>query len=152
MHPLRLPPAREDLNGSVMGRKATAATILVVEDDPILCEVLCRILSRDGHDVSRALNASQALEIIDERWPEIVLLDVCLKEGTGLRLAENIHARNADVPIILLTTSPFKSGDFPRWAAGRLLYKSLDLPDLRRAVTAALHERPRTSPRPSALS
>ena len=73
-------------------------------------------------------------------------------DGTGLPLAEKIHARNADVPIILLTTSAFRSDGFPHWAAERLLYKSLDLPDLRRAIAAALHEQPRGTPRSTALS
>jgi CheY-like chemotaxis protein len=150
MHPPSLAPTREQLNGSVMDPASTTATILVVEDDPVLCEVLCRILSRDGHQVSRALSATQALGVIEQHCPEIVLLDVCLKEGTGLRLAENIHARKAEVPIILLTTAPIRGDDLPHWAAGRLLYKSLDLPDLRRAITAAAHERFRTSTRSTA--
>src|ERR1700730_1615291 len=47
--------------------EAAAPAILVVEDDPILCEVLCRILCRDGYCVLRALGASQALELIEAR-------------------------------------------------------------------------------------
>jgi cobalt-zinc-cadmium efflux system membrane fusion protein len=121
-------------------REATASTILVVEDDPVLCEVLCRILSRDGHDVCRALSASEALELIDERSPQLVLLDACMREGTSLQLVQAIHRLKANLPVILLTNSASRSEEFPSWTAGRVLNKSLGLPDLRWAVAAALNE------------
>jgi cobalt-zinc-cadmium efflux system membrane fusion protein len=130
-------------------REATATTLLVVEDDPVLCEVLCRILSRDGHDVRRAINASEALELIDERMPQLVLLDACLREGTSLQLANTIHQLNAHLPVILLTNSGFKNEDFPGWRAGRRLNKSLGLADLRWAVATALNEA--KSPMPPSL-
>jgi cobalt-zinc-cadmium efflux system membrane fusion protein len=120
--------------------EAAAPTILVVEDDPVLCEVLCRILCRDGYCVRRALGASQALELIDERSPQLVMLDSCLREGTSLQLAQAIHRRDDRLPVILLTNSGFKNEDFPRWTAGRFLNKSLGLADLRWAVAAALNE------------
>ena len=121
-------------------REATAAIILVVEDDPILSEVLCRILSRDGHDVSRALNASEALEVIHKRVPQLVLLDACLREGTSLQLAKTIHRHNANLPLILLTNTASRKEDFQSWTAGRVLNKSLGLADLRWAVASALNE------------
>jgi membrane fusion protein, heavy metal efflux system len=121
-------------------REATAGTILVVEDDPVLCEVLSRILCRDGYDVRRAQNAAQALALIEERAPELVILDACLREGTSLELAGKIRRANARLPVILLTNSGFKNEDFPKWSGGRLLNKSLGLSDLRWAVAAALNE------------
>ena len=121
-------------------RELNGATILVIEDDPVLCEVLCRILSRDGYDVSRALDASQALERISERLPQLVLLDACLREGSSLRLVKAIHGLNVHLPVILLTNSWSKTEGFGSWPAGRLLNKSLGLPDLRWAVAAAINE------------
>ena len=120
--------------------EATAGAVLVVEDDPVLCEVLSRILYRDGYDVRRAPSAAQALELIEERPPELVILDACLREGTSLELAGKIHRANARLPVIVLTNSGFKNEDFPKWSCGRLLNKSLALSDLRWAVAATLNE------------
>jgi membrane fusion protein, heavy metal efflux system len=127
------------------------ATILVVEDDAVLGEVLGRILTQDGHVVRHALDANEALELLKEWTPRLILLDACLRNGSGLRLAEELRVRFAGLPIILLTAYPASESDFPGWAAGRLLSKSINLPDLRRIVATALaaggaHEAPATIP------
>jgi membrane fusion protein, heavy metal efflux system len=117
------------------------ATILVVEDDAVLGEVLGRILTQDGHVVRHALDASEATELLKEWTPRLILLDACLRNGSGLRLAEELRARFAGLPIILLTAYPASESDFPGWATGRLLSKSINLPDLRRIVATALAAR-----------
>jgi cobalt-zinc-cadmium efflux system membrane fusion protein len=114
------------------------ATILVVEDDAVLGEVLGRILTQDGHVVRHALDATEATELLKEWTPRLILLDACLRNGSGLRLAEELRARFAGLPIILLTAYPASESDFPGWATGRLLSKSINLPDLRRIVATAL--------------
>ena len=127
------------------------ATILVVEDDAVLGEVLGRILTQEGHTVRQALTASVALDLIKDWSPRLVLLDACLRDGTGLKLAEDIRTCFSGLPIILLTAFPASESDYPGWAAGRLLSKSINLPDLRRVVSTALasaetHETPVAPP------
>ena len=114
------------------------ATILIVEDDAVLGEVLGRILTQDGHVVRHALHADDALALIKDWTPRLILLDACLRNGSGLKLAEELRSRLPGLPIILLTAFPASESDFPGWAAGRLLSKSINLPDLRRVVGAAL--------------
>ena len=114
------------------------ATILVVEDDAVLGEVLGRILTQDGHVVRHALNADDALALVKDWVPRLILLDASLRNGSGLKLAEDLRSRLPGLPIILLTASPGSESNFPGWAAGRLLSKSINLPDLRRVVGAAL--------------
>ncbi len=114
------------------------ATILVVEDDAVLGEVLGRILTQEGHTVRQALTASVALDLIKDWSPRLILLDACLRDGTGLKLAEDIRAGFPGLPIILLTAFPASESEFPGWATGRLLSKSINLPDLRRVVSTAV--------------
>jgi membrane fusion protein, heavy metal efflux system len=114
------------------------ATILVVEDDAVLGQVLGRILTQDGHVVRHAQNATVALDLLKDWTPQLILLDACLRNGSGLKLAEELRVRFAGLPIILLTAYPASESDFPGWAAGRLLSKSINLPELRGIVTAAL--------------
>src|ERR1700690_3074777 len=114
------------------------ATILVVENDAVLGEVLGRILTQDGHVVRHALHADDALDLIKDWTPRLILLDACLRNGSGIKLAEELRSRLPGVPVILLTAFPANESDFPGWAAGRLLSKSINLPDLRRVVGTAL--------------
>jgi cobalt-zinc-cadmium efflux system membrane fusion protein len=117
------------------------ATILVVEDDAVLGEVFGRILTQDGHVVRHALHADDALDLIKDWTPRLILLDACLRNGSGIKLAEELRSRLPGVPVILLTAFPANESDFPGWAAGRLLSKSINLPDLRRVVGTALADR-----------
>ena len=118
------------------------ATILVVEDDAVLGEVLGRILTQDGHVVRHCVHAEDALALIKDWTPRLILLDACLRNGSGLKVAEDLRARLPRSPIILLTAVPGNESEFPGWAAGHLLSKSINLPDLRRVVGAALAEQP----------
>jgi len=112
--------------------------LLVVEDDAVLGQVLDRILSQDGYAVQHAQSASEVQEFLKERMPRLILLDVCLRDGRGLELAETLRVGYAEIPVILLTTFPQNESHFPGWSADRLLTKSIDLPDLRRTVAKAL--------------
>jgi DNA-binding response OmpR family regulator len=141
-----LPSSFSSIRPAVKCRDAISATILVVEDDPILCEVLCRVFSRDGYDVGQARNASQALELVAERSPQLVLLDVGLREGTGLQLAETLRAHPSGLQVVLLSNHRLESSVLRGWSA-RILTKSVDLPDLRAAVSAGVADvRPQHSP------
>jgi len=117
--------------------RSEPATILVVEDDAVLGQVLARVLTRDGQTALHAPDASQALHLLTRRWPRLVLLDACLRDGTAMKLAEAIRAACACIPIILLTTYPLNRSAFPTWFDG-VVNKSINLPELRRTVEAAL--------------
>ena len=72
------------------------ATILVVEDDAVLGEVLGRILSQDGHVVRHALTVTDALDLLKDWTPRLILLDACLRNGSGLKLAEDLRPASPD--------------------------------------------------------
>ena len=77
-------------------------------------------------------------QLVEEQLPQLVLVDASLRDGSGLQLGESLRDRYPELPVILLTAAT-QSGSKPSgWAAGRLLSKSVDLSDLRQAVTAAL--------------
>ena len=69
-----------------MYRDADLATILVVEDDPVLGQVLCRVLARDGHVVLQAHSASQTLELVGERCDFFDRRGVTLRQGDLRRI------------------------------------------------------------------
>ena len=78
------------------------ATILVVDDEPIVREVVVRYLERDGHRTVEAGDGDSARELLERELPNLVVLDVMLPGTDGLSLCRWIRARS-DLPVILLT-------------------------------------------------
>jgi len=82
-----------------------AATILVVEDEPAIQELISYSLRQAGHVVFCAENAEQAMAIVNDALPDLVLLDWMLPGMSGVELARMLrHAtRTKTIPIIMLT-------------------------------------------------
>jgi len=79
------------------------STVLVVDDEPLVLDVVSRYLERDGHRVVTAADGDGALRMIEQEDPSLVLLDVMLPGKTdGLDICRWIRA-SSDLPVILLT-------------------------------------------------
>ena len=78
------------------------ATVLVVDDEPIVREVVVRYLQREGHTTLEADHGDRAREMLERETPDIVVLDVMLPGTDGLELCRWIRARS-ELPVILLT-------------------------------------------------
>ncbi len=77
-------------------------TVLVVDDEPMVREVLAQYLTHDGFVVVEAADGEEAVAKLDTCAPDLVLLDLMLPKRHGLEVLR--HARStSDVPIILLT-------------------------------------------------
>src|SRR5574341_43712 len=81
------------------------ATVLVVEDEPAIQELISYNLQQAGHLALRADNAEQALSLVKEALPDVVLLDWMLPGVSGIDLARRLRAeeRTKGIPIIMLT-------------------------------------------------
>ena len=78
-------------------------TVLVVDDEPLVLDVVTRYLEHDGHRVVTAADGDAARELIETDTPSLVLLDVMLPgETTGLDLCRWIRS-SSELPVILLT-------------------------------------------------
>jgi two-component system response regulator ResD len=77
-------------------------TVLVVDDEPIVRDVVVRYLERDGFRTLTAADGDVARALIEEREPSLVVLDVMLPGTDGLALCRWIRGRS-DLPVILLT-------------------------------------------------
>ena len=81
------------------------ATILVVEDEPSIQELIAASLQHAGHRVLRASSAEDAVRLVSDTLPDLVLLDWMLPGMSGMRYAQRLRAeeRTKDLPIIMLT-------------------------------------------------
>jgi DNA-binding response OmpR family regulator len=77
-------------------------TVLVVDDEPIVRDVVVRYLERDGYATLTASDGDTARTLIEGRQPSLVVLDVMLPGMDGLALCRWIRDRSA-MPVILLT-------------------------------------------------
>lgn len=82
-----------------------AATILVVEDEPAIQELISYGLRRAGHVTFCAADAEQAMAIVNDVLPDLVLLDWMLPGMSGIEFAKLLRrvARTKNIPIIMLT-------------------------------------------------
>ena len=82
-----------------------AATILVVEDEPAIQELIAYNLKQAGHQPLRADNAEQAMNLVQNALPDLVLLDWMLPGQSGIDFARRLRTdkRTRMVPIIMLT-------------------------------------------------
>jgi DNA-binding response OmpR family regulator len=78
------------------------ATVLVVDDEPIVREVVVRYLAREGHETLEAADGAGARNEIERSDPDLVVLDVMLPGLDGLELCRWIR-RRSELPVIMLT-------------------------------------------------
>jgi two-component system phosphate regulon response regulator PhoB len=82
-----------------------AATILVVEDESAIQELISLNLEQAGYLALRATDAEQAIDLVRDEMPDLVLLDWMLPGMSGIEFARRLRAdrRTQSVPIIMLT-------------------------------------------------
>lgn len=77
-------------------------TILLVDDEPALREMVGDMLRSDGYTVVTAANCREAMSVFEESVPDAVLLDVMLPDGDGFGLFRSLRAQR-DVPVLFLS-------------------------------------------------
>lgn len=78
------------------------STVLVVDDEPIVRDVVVRYLERDGYRTLEAATGDEARRLLELQAPSLVVLDVMLPGVSGLELCRWIRSRS-EVPIVMLT-------------------------------------------------
>ncbi|CAH8715666.1 response regulator transcription factor [Paenibacillus thiaminolyticus] len=77
-------------------------TILIVEDEPILREIMKDYLLNEGYEVLEASDGKQALSLFHEQEVDLIILDIMLPELDGWSVCKRIR-KASNVPIIMLT-------------------------------------------------
>ena len=77
-------------------------TVLVVDDEPMLRNLLCRLLRMEGYEVLEAEDGQAALDLVAREKPDLILLDVMLPARDGLDVLGDLR-RTSDIPVILVS-------------------------------------------------
>ena len=96
------------------------ATVLVVEDEPQIQELIAINLEHLGHKVLRATSAEEAESVIRAALPDVVVLDWMLPGESGLAFARRLRAddRTRELPILMLTARAMEQDKISGLAAG----------------------------------
>ena len=138
------PPSRPAAPPAGDGR-----TVLLVEDEAALVRVVTRILGNAGYHVLAASNGAEALTLADDKHIDLLLTDVIMPEMSGPRLAEVLHERRPDLPVV------FMSG-YSNGLLGTTRVLDSGIPFVEKPFTAAdllhkVHEALRDAPRSALL-
>ncbi|HEY9701339.1 MAG TPA: response regulator, partial [Allocoleopsis sp.] len=114
-------------------------TILVVDDMPPNLHLLCSILEYEGYATIFTNRGKQALELVKQANPDLILLDLMMPEMNGLEVCENLKSdpNTRDIPVIFLTASNEKTHVLKAFQIGAVDY--ITKPFMNEELLARVH-------------
>lgn len=115
-------------------------TVLLIDDDPSVLNVMALMLRRTGCRVFATSSADTAVEMSDMQHIDVIVCDVIMPVRTGPTLIEHLRANGIVAPVIFVTGNPIiehldQALRIPR---ASLLAKPFTLAELQRAIAAAV--------------
>lgn len=88
------------------GGRTLEDRILIVDDEPMICEVLARRLAKEGYDCVKANNGREALHSFYKDVFSLIISDIKMPEMDGIELLRKVKAMSPDMVVILMTAYP----------------------------------------------
>lgn len=82
--------------------------ILIIDDEPSICELLVQYLTIKGFEAASVSTAHDALQKVKEQAPDLMVVDLTLADSDGLVLVDSLRKLAPGVPVILLTGVHFE--------------------------------------------
>ena len=125
------------------------ANLLIVDDHPLFLDGLQQFLGTSGHQIiSCARSVKDALYKLQTEAPDVLILDLSMKDGGGLAILSAIREQGNDVPVIFLTVSikPEQTIEALRLGINGIVLKESDPQDLLTCIQAVLASENRIDP------
>jgi len=103
---------------------------MVVDDDPDLRELLFTALADEGFEVVPAANGEEALGLLRTFRPDVIVLDLMMPVMDGWQFANELKARDEDIPIVLLSAARDLKNHARELNAADVIEKPFDLSEL----------------------
>jgi two-component system, OmpR family, response regulator MprA len=116
-------------------------TLLVVEDEPVIRELMAILLEDEGYTVHQAVDGLQALEMLEQHGIDLVLSDVKMPRLDGASLVQRLRSRGDTIPVVLMS-AVYAEVDLP---GVRFLRKPVNCEHLLTIIAGALREIGRTA-------
>jgi len=93
------------------------SSVLVIDDDPVICQVMRRVLERRGYDVATAPDGQSGLGRFAQLQPDLVIVDILMPGKEGIATILELRETNPDARILAMTGGgSFNSGEVLRIA------------------------------------
>src|SRR5215218_73634 len=116
-------------------------TVLVVEDEPVIRELMAILLEEEGYAVRQAVDGLQALEMLEQHGVDLILSDVKMPRLDGASLVQRLRSRGDTIPVVLMS-AVYAEVDLP---GVRFLRKPVNCEHLLTIIAGALREIGRTA-------
>ena len=113
-------------------------TILLVEDDKNQRLLYEQELRHEGYEVVTVSNGKEALEEVQEKLPDIVIMDINMPKMDGIEAMGRILGKNKEIPVIINTAYSNYKDSFMSWAADAYIVKTSDLSELKEKIKEVL--------------
>jgi CheY-like chemotaxis protein len=117
-------------------------TVLVVEDEPVIRELMAILLEEEGYTVRQAVDGMQALEMLEQRGIDLVLSDVKMPRLDGASMVQRLRSRGDAIPVVLMS-AVYAEVDLP---GVRFLRKPVNCEHLIDIIATALSANGRSVP------
>jgi CheY-like chemotaxis protein len=119
-----------------------ALTLMIVDDDPQLIRVLAMFFDLEGYNVVRAANGREALTILGEQTPDLILLDLMMPEVGGEEVVKQVRARGNKprIPIVIFTAADTREEELRAAGADAFIAKPFSLDGLRDVIHEAIRQ------------
>ena len=116
------------------------ARVLVVDDEPLIVEILTDFLSAQGYEVVGAHSAADAFTMMEVSPPDVLLLDIALPLVDGMTVLRRVRALYPDLRVVMITANADEdvARDALRRGAFDYIVKPFDFDYLARVVGAAV--------------
>ena len=111
------------------------ASILVVDDEPAVRELIEAVLEDDGHDVRGAGDGLEALAEVARNPPDLIVCDLLMPRLDGRSLVARLREAGSGVPVVIVSAVPGRAAGL---AVSGVVAKPFDLGHLRGVVAQAL--------------
>lgn len=112
--------------------------ILVVDDEPNIRLLYSEELSEEGYEVVTAGTTAEAIEKLQEAEFSLAVLDIKLKNESGIDLLQKLVKERHEMPVILCSAFSCYKDDFSAWLADGYIVKSGDLTELKQEIARVL--------------
>jgi len=117
--------------------------ILVVDDEPGITGMLSIVFEQEGYSVRTAGSCAEALRLVEETSPDLVLTDLRMPDGSGLDVLRKTRETNPETPVVMITAYTSTKTAIEALKAGAYDYvsKPFDVEELKHVVGKALERK-----------